>query len=317
MGASPRATTTGDDDDADRDDDDADRDDDDADRDDDDADADADDALWKSDAALWTSDAALWTSDAALRTSLLRKRIGPSREGHAGPHDLVDAMRFGVLPSLLALAAALTAVSAHTVISYPGSRGNNLLQGNATFPYDLQWQYPCGGLGITTNRTKWPITGGAIALQPGWFPGHLTAFFYINMGFQTEGPGSEPLNMSNPMVPVFQITGPTKDPYPGTFCLPQVPLPANTTFKVGDNATIQVVETAVHGAALYNCVDITFAEPEDVEPVTKQNCFNDSAIGFNKVFATTSTSDAPSWTATGRRWALAAPMLAALAMALS
>ena len=109
-----------------------------------------------------------------------------------------------------------------------------------------------GGISATQNRTKWPLTGGAIAIQPGWFSGHLTAFFYINMGFQTEGPGTDPLNMSNPMVPVFQIDGPSKNPYNGTFCLPQVPLPANTTFKVGDNATIQVVETAIHGAALYN-----------------------------------------------------------------
>jgi hypothetical protein len=58
--------------------------------------------------------------------------------------------------------------------------------------------------------------------------------------------------MSFPMVPVFQIGGPSKNPYPGTFCLPQVPLPANTTVNVGDNATIQVVETAIHGAALYS-----------------------------------------------------------------
>jgi hypothetical protein len=104
----------------------------------------------------------------------------------------------------------------------------------------------------TTNRTKWPITGGAIALQPGWFQGHATAFFYMNLGFGTDGPTGGPPNMSNPMVPVFQIVGPSRNPYPGTFCLPQVPLPANTSVSVGDNATIQVVETAVHGAALYS-----------------------------------------------------------------
>lgn len=69
--------------------------------------------------------------------------------------------------------------------------------------------------------------------------------------FATETIG-EPPNMSFPMVPVFQIDGPSKNPYPGTFCLPQVPLPANTTVQVGDNATIQVVETAIHGAALFN-----------------------------------------------------------------
>ena len=97
-----------------------------------------------------------------------------------------------------------------------------------------------------------PLGGGAVAIQPGWFQGHATAFFYINLGFGTDGPGGGPPNMSFPMVPVFQITGPSKGPYPGTFCLPQVPLPVNTTVNVGDNATIQIVETAVHGAALFN-----------------------------------------------------------------
>lgn len=104
----------------------------------------------------------------------------------------------------------------------------------------------------TQNRTLWPTTGGAVAIQPGWFQGHATAFFYINMGFGTNGPDGGPPNMSFPMVPVFQIVGPNKNPYPGTFCLPQVPLPVNQTVKAGDNATIQVVETAVHGASLFS-----------------------------------------------------------------
>jgi len=58
---------------------------------------------------------------------------------------------------------------------------------------------------------------------------------------------------------------------------------------VGDNATIQVIETAVHGASLYNCVDITFAAPgdPDIEEVTPQNCFNSSDISFALVFSTT------------------------------
>ena len=104
-----------------------------------------------------------------------------------------------------------------------------------------------GGMPLTTNRTLWPVGGGAIALQPGWFQGHATAFMYINMGMDTL-----PLNMSLPMLPVFQITGPSKQAYAGAFCLPQVPLPAGVSPKIGDNATIQVVETAVHGAALYS-----------------------------------------------------------------
>ena len=44
---------------------------------------------------------------------------------------------------LLLLAAFSSLVSSHTIITYPGSRGNNLKPGNASFPYDMQWQYPC------------------------------------------------------------------------------------------------------------------------------------------------------------------------------
>lgn len=210
------------------------------------------------------------------------------------------------LTSLLLLVATATA---HTVITYPGWRGNNLHSNGTysnldvipgsrgmnwdedeeayTYPYGMQWMYPCGGMPTSTNRTKWPIGGGAVAVQPGWFQGHQSAFFYINLGI-----GTEPKNMSHPMVPVFQIAGPSNDEYPGTFCLPQVPLPANITFEVGDNVTIQVVETAVHGAALYNCVDVTLADPSEVEEVTEENCFNSTTekqrMGFNLVFTSTS-----------------------------
>src|SRR5690242_5120749 len=86
-----------------------------------------------------------------------------------------------------------------------------------------------GGMPTSRNRTKWPVGGGAVAVQPGWFPGHSLALFYINLGI-----GNEPLNMSHAMTGVFQITGPSNVQYDGTFCLPQVPLPANYTPKVGD-----------------------------------------------------------------------------------
>ena len=54
------------------------------------------------------------------------------------------------------------------------------------------------------------------------------------------------------MVPEFQLLGPSNSPYPGTVCLPQVPLPKDVKVKAGDKATIQVVELAQHGAALYS-----------------------------------------------------------------
>ncbi|KAK1709996.1 uncharacterized protein BDZ83DRAFT_134584 [Colletotrichum acutatum] len=189
--------------------------------------------------------------------------------------------------TLSALVLAATA-SAHIVISYPGWRGNNLIT-NDTFPYGMQWNYPCGGMHVTQNRTYWPTTGGALAFQPGWFQGHAQAMMYANMGFGSDGPDGGPLNMSFPMVPVFQILGPSKNPYPGTVCLPQVPLPANTTVKAGDHATIQIVELAVHGAALFSCVDIEFAEPGDpkIGKVNETNCFNSTDIGFGDVYTIT------------------------------
>ncbi|OBT75568.1 hypothetical protein VF21_05857 [Pseudogymnoascus sp. 05NY08] len=184
---------------------------------------------------------------------------------------------------LSVLAICLSLVDGHTVISYPGWRGDNLIT-NETFPFGMQWMYPCGGMGTSRNRTTWPIGGGALAVQPGWFQGHSKGFFYVNMGFGTSGPDNGPDNFSNIMVPVFEFTGPSNGPYPGTFCLPQIPLPINATVKAGDLATIQVVMAAQHGASLFNCVDIIFAEPENVAEVNKSNCFNSSDIGFNNIF---------------------------------
>ncbi|PVH74186.1 hypothetical protein DL98DRAFT_500107 [Cadophora sp. DSE1049] len=175
-------------------------------------------------------------------------------------------------------------VNAHTVITYPGWRGDNL-KTNEEYPFGMQWSYPCGGIPPTDNRTNWPVTGGAIAMQPGWFRGHKDSFIYINLGLGTDGPGGGPPNMSFPMTPVFQIQGPSDNPYPGTFCLPQVPLPADVSVKVGDLATIQVIETLKHGGALYNCVDIVFSLPEDVAEVNATNCFNSTDIDFSYVYS--------------------------------
>ncbi|KAL0769062.1 hypothetical protein CaCOL14_008370 [Colletotrichum acutatum] len=134
----------------------------------------------------------------------------------------------------------------HTVLSYPGWRGNTFIT-NETYPFGMQWTYPCGGLGVTQNRTYWPISGGALAVQPGWNSGHKMALMYINLGL-----GESPKNYSMVMVPRFQLTGPSNQEYEGTFCLPKVPLPAGVTPKEGDLASIQVVEAAQHGAALFS-----------------------------------------------------------------
>lgn len=101
------------------------------------------------------------------------------------------------------------------------------------------------------NRTVWPYLGGAISIQPGWFAGHKTAFFYINMGINAPGELAPP-NMSHILVPPFQILGPSDSTYGGQFCLPQVPTPVNVTLAPGDNVTLQVIELTQFGASLYN-----------------------------------------------------------------
>lgn len=47
-----------------------------------------------------------------------------------------------MVSSILALLSAATLASAHTIITYPGWRGDNLVT-NDTFPYGMQWMYPC------------------------------------------------------------------------------------------------------------------------------------------------------------------------------
>jgi hypothetical protein len=95
--------------------------------------------------------------------------------------------------------------------------------------------------------------------------------------------------MSNIMVKPFMLLGPTNNPFPGTVCLPQVPLPAGANVSAGDKATIQVVELAQHGASLYSCVDIIFAEPGDprIPIVNETNCFNSTQFGFAQIYTVT------------------------------
>ena len=170
-----------------------------------------------------------------------------------------------------------------------------------------------GGIKVTENRTYWPIGGGAVSFEPGWFAGHELGFININLGH-----GNAPGNYSHKMVPTFGIVGPTDESYPGMpICQPQVSTPADLPpFNEGDNATIQVILTAQHGAQLYSvsflrheaflaepqadnnqCADITFTnDMSKVQTINSSNCYNDSRITITQIFTTESlaqtTSDA-------------------------
>ena len=66
-------------------------------------------------------------------------------------------------------------------------------------------------------------------------------------------------------------------------------------------------------------MDITFADPSEVEPVTPKNCMNttdpDQHLGFNLVFSTTSLNAASSMSATAAKFGLV-PLAVALLTAL-
>ena len=130
-------------------------------------------------------------------------------------------------------------------------------------PYNSRRGYKCapqtnskillsgGGLSLSRNRTYWPTTGGSLAFQPGWFSGHATAFLHVNIGLDTDGPDDGPMNFTSSLVEPWQLLGPSNGPYPGTLCLPAVKVPEKLGIKAGDNATIQIVELATHGASLF------------------------------------------------------------------
>lgn len=78
-----------------------------------------------------------------------------------------------------------------------------------------------------------------------------SSFIYINIG-KTEFGSLMPMNYSHSIVPPIALTGVNNSVYPGTVCIPQVGLPAGMTFSVGDNVTIQVVQVAATGEAVYS-----------------------------------------------------------------
>ncbi|KAI1505581.1 hypothetical protein F5X99DRAFT_368538 [Biscogniauxia marginata] len=115
------------------------------------------------------------------------------------------------------------------------------------------------------------------------------------------GLGPAPQNYSLPLVSRVEIAGPAAaaDPQrPGTVCLPYVPVSGGYGVRVGDAATIQVVERADNEASVYSCVDIIFADQADVAGPDQTNCFNSTSI----TFVSSSTSDATS--STGDMWGI-------------
>lgn len=91
-------------------------------------------------------------------------------------------------------------------------------------------------------------------LQPGHQANHDWGMLWVNIGL-----GTQPANFSTQMMPEFSFTFPSDKAYENQICLPDVTLPERVrgAVRAGDNATIQIVETAKHGGSLYS-VSILF-----------------------------------------------------------
>lgn len=89
------------------------------------------------------------------------------------------------------------------------------------------------------NRTEWPLTGGSIALDVS----HPWALTYVNLGL-----GNNVTSFNITLVPAFNQTG------NGTFCWPEVGTAKLAELGVteGQNASLQVIQLATSGNALYN-----------------------------------------------------------------
>ncbi|KFA70687.1 hypothetical protein S40288_11251 [Stachybotrys chartarum IBT 40288] len=156
--------------------------------------------------------------------------------------------------TLLPLLFCASLVEAHFVITYPGWRGNTLGL-NETFPNGMQSEAPCGGLPVTHNRTAWPVDGpGAFAIQPGWYANNEHTEFFISIGL-----GPDPDDFSQ-QINSFRGMGPTDNPFPDSFCLPQVNIPEEVRGAHGNFASIQFRQVHVSGNSAQNCADIYFTD---------------------------------------------------------
>lgn len=102
--------------------------------------------------------------------------------------------------------------------------------------------------------------------------------------------------MSNRMFGPLQIIGPSDNPYPGTVCIPQVPLPVNASVQPGDKATIQLVELAQHGAALFSVRDTlpaAFVFFLETQKGNKRQLTDSPSSSFSSASTSSSRNPAP------------------------
>jgi hypothetical protein len=135
--------------------------------------------------------------------------------------------------TLLACMAIVPLAAAHFKLMYPTSRG---------FNEDTMTNFPCGGMGQSSDRTKLPLSGGSfpVALEMH----HATTAVEVLLALGNE-PGD---NFNIVLTPTFQVKG------LGEFCLPHVEINEKMigrNLTNGMNATLQVQSNGDPTGGLY------------------------------------------------------------------
>ncbi|POS84877.1 hypothetical protein EPUL_005298 [Erysiphe pulchra] len=144
--------------------------------------------------------------------------------------------------SLTHIASTLLALStstlAHFAVEYPVPRGYN---------EETLSQFPCGGMNeVSSQRTLYPITGGAIGIEVG----HARTNIQVLIAFESE--------------PTTKFTTVLRKTFTeiglGKFCMTNVNMPEKLDIHEGTNATIQVITNSDDDGVggYYSCSDITF-----------------------------------------------------------
>ncbi|KAJ5952936.1 uncharacterized protein N7479_011349 [Penicillium vulpinum] len=160
--------------------------------------------------------------------------------------------------SLFALTAIVPFAAAHFKLMYPTSRG---------FDEDTMANFPCGGMGQSSNRTKLPLSGGSFPVALEMHHSQTAVEVLLALGNE---PGD---NFNIVLSPTFRVTG------LGEFCLPHVEINEKLigrNLTNGMNATLQVQTNGDPSGGLYACADIQFSS--DVTYQTPSACTNNTNL---------------------------------------
>ncbi|KAJ5824892.1 hypothetical protein N7447_007232 [Penicillium robsamsonii] len=167
--------------------------------------------------------------------------------------------------SLVAFTAIVPLAAAHFKLMYPTSRG---------FDEDTMANFPCGGMGQSSNRTKLPLSGASFPVALEMHHSQTAVEVLLSLG---SDPGD---NFNIVLSPTFQVKG------LGEFCLPHVEINQKLigrNLTNGMNATLQVQTNGDPSGGLYACADIQFSS--DVTYQTPSACSNNTnlvATAFSK-----------------------------------